>query len=50
MVENRYALSGQSEAYAKAREELLDSEISLRDQCDRVAELRRSLPPGPDMP
>ena len=49
-MENRYALRGQSDAYAKARKELLDAEIALRDQRERVAELRRALPPGPEMP
>ena len=51
-MENRYALREQSEAYAKAREELLDAEISLRDQlnargqfgangCERSSSSRR---------
>ncbi len=34
----------ESPAYAKIRDELLEAEIALRDQRERVAELRRSLP------
>lgn len=34
----------ESPAYAKVRDELLEAELSLRDQRERVAELRRSLP------
>ena len=49
-MENRYALPQQSEPYAKARKELLVAEMALRDQRERVAELRRALPPGPKMP
>jgi len=37
-------LSSESEAYRKARAELLEAEIALRDQCERVAALRRNLP------
>jgi predicted dithiol-disulfide oxidoreductase (DUF899 family) len=37
-------LASESETYQKARAELLDAEIALRDQCERVAELRRKLP------
>lgn len=34
----------ESPAYVKIRDELLEAEIALRDQRERVAELRRSLP------
>ena len=37
-------LSKESEPYKKARAELLEAEMALRDQCERVAELRRALP------
>ena len=38
---------GETEAYASARQALLAEEIDLRRQLARVAEHRRSLPPGP---
>jgi predicted dithiol-disulfide oxidoreductase (DUF899 family) len=34
----------ESENYRRAREELLEAEIALRDQCERVSALRRKLP------
>jgi predicted dithiol-disulfide oxidoreductase (DUF899 family) len=37
-------LESESEAYWRARAELLEAEIALRDQCERVAALRRELP------
>jgi len=37
-------LSSESGNYRKARAELLEAEIALRDQCERVAALRRKLP------
>lgn len=37
-------LAGESSAYQKLRDELQEAEIALRDQRERVAELRRSLP------
>jgi predicted dithiol-disulfide oxidoreductase (DUF899 family) len=37
-------LEKESEAYRRARAELLEAEIALRDQCERVAALRRKLP------
>jgi predicted dithiol-disulfide oxidoreductase (DUF899 family) len=37
-------LSNESEQFKKARAELLEAEIALRDQRERVAELRRALP------
>ena len=42
-----YALSTESSAYRSARDELLQAEMALRDQREQVAQLRRSLPPGP---
>jgi len=40
----RGPLANESEAYRRARAELLEAEIALRDQCERVAALRRKLP------
>jgi predicted dithiol-disulfide oxidoreductase (DUF899 family) len=37
-------LSNESEQYRKARADLLKAEMALRDQRERVAELRRALP------
>jgi len=37
-------LTVESETYRKARAELLEAEIALRDHCERVAALRRKLP------
>ena len=37
-------IEGESPAYAKLRDELARAEIALRDQRERVAELRRALP------
>jgi len=42
-------LADESPEYTKAREELLQAEISLKEQCERVAALRRALPPGPEV-
>jgi predicted dithiol-disulfide oxidoreductase (DUF899 family) len=39
------SLANETEEYRKAREELLEAEIALRDQRERVAALRRKLPP-----
>ena len=38
-----------SEDYIAARSKLLDAEFALRNQIERVAELRRALPPGATM-
>lgn len=40
----------ESADYRRARQELLVSEIELRRQTERVAELRRALPPGGEVP
>ena len=40
-------INGESEAYRKLREQLLEAEIALKDQTERVAVLRRQLPEGP---
>jgi len=40
----------ESPAYAKLRDELQEAEIALRDQRERVAELRRSLPADTAVP
>lgn len=44
MAQPRYP--NETPEYRKAREELLDAEEALREQVERVAALRRSLPPG----
>ena len=41
----RYGLPDESAEYRKLRAELTEAEIALRDQRERVAELRRQLPP-----
>lgn len=43
----RVSIQGESEAYRKLRDELLAAETALKDQTERVAALRRQLPPGP---
>ena len=40
----------ESEKYRQARQELLIHEIELRREAERVASLRRSLPPGGEVP
>ncbi len=45
----RGPLTNESEAYRRARAELLEAEIALRDQCERVAALRRKLPVETDV-
>ncbi len=41
------SLAGESPAYRKARNRLLKAEIELKDQRERVAQMRRDLPLGP---
>lgn len=43
----RTPFPGQSEAYRQAREDLLAEEIEFRRHMTRLAEQRRTLPPGP---
>jgi predicted dithiol-disulfide oxidoreductase (DUF899 family) len=43
-------LENESAAYAKIRDELQSAEVALRDQRERVAELRRSLPRDTPLP
>jgi predicted dithiol-disulfide oxidoreductase (DUF899 family) len=40
-------IKGESEEYRKLRDQLLEAEIALKDQTERVAALRRKLPGGP---
>jgi predicted dithiol-disulfide oxidoreductase (DUF899 family) len=40
-------IKGESEAYRKLRDQLLEAELALKDQTERVAALRRQLPEGP---
>jgi predicted dithiol-disulfide oxidoreductase (DUF899 family) len=44
------AFPGESRAYRDARNALLDAEIALRRQTETVAEMRRALPPGGEVP
>ncbi len=37
---------GESDAYRRARDGWLDMEIDLRQQIEKVAAMRRRLPPG----
>ena len=43
---NRVHFPNESAEYRRAREKLLAEEIELRRHIERVAELRRALPPG----
>ena len=45
-----FALPGASVAYRQKRQQLLEAEIALRDQREKVAELRRGLDDAGDMP
>jgi predicted dithiol-disulfide oxidoreductase (DUF899 family) len=40
-------IKGESEEYRRLRDQLLEAEIALKDQTERVASLRRQLPSGP---
>ena len=39
-------IKGESAEYRKLRNQLLEAEIALKDQTERVAALRRQLPTG----
>jgi predicted dithiol-disulfide oxidoreductase (DUF899 family) len=43
----KVTIRDESEAYRKLRDQLLEAEIGLKDQTERVAALRRQLPLGP---
>ena len=43
---SRFGFLGESNDYQQRREELLVAEIALKNQVERVAALRRALPPG----
>jgi predicted dithiol-disulfide oxidoreductase (DUF899 family) len=45
-----HAFPGESPEYRKARDELLQRELELRSEMEAVAELRRALPPGGEIP
>jgi predicted dithiol-disulfide oxidoreductase (DUF899 family) len=49
-LEARTAFPGESDAYRAARDRLLDAEIELRRSIERVAAMRRGLPPGGAVP
>src|ERR1700674_4218718 len=40
-------IKGETEEYRRLRDQLLEAEIALKDQIERVAALRRKLPGGP---
>jgi predicted dithiol-disulfide oxidoreductase (DUF899 family) len=46
----KYDFPGESAEYQRSRQELLEAEIALRDQVERVAQMRRTLPLGMAMP
>lgn len=46
----RMAFPNESPAYRDARNALLDAEMALRRQTEAVAEMRRALPPGGEVP
>ena len=46
----RMAFPNESSAYRESRNALLDAEIALRRQTEAVAEMRRALPPGGEVP
>jgi predicted dithiol-disulfide oxidoreductase (DUF899 family) len=46
---SRFVFAGESDDYRRRREELLAAEIALKDQVERVAEMRRA-PPGRRVP
>jgi predicted dithiol-disulfide oxidoreductase (DUF899 family) len=46
----RMAFPNESPEYRQARNALLDAEIALRRQTEAVAEMRRALPPGGEVP
>ena len=46
----RYDFPGESAEYQRARQELYEAELALRDQIERVAVMRRALPMGMRMP
>ena len=46
----RMAFPNESAEYREARNALLDAEIALRRQTEAVAEMRRALPPGGEVP
>jgi predicted dithiol-disulfide oxidoreductase (DUF899 family) len=47
---SRFVFAGESDDYRRRREELLAAEIALKDQVERVAEMRRALPLGRRVP
>jgi predicted dithiol-disulfide oxidoreductase (DUF899 family) len=46
-MNRKVTIKGESEAYRKLRNELLEVEMDLKDRTERVAALRRQLPHGP---
>lgn len=45
-----HTMPGASDTYLAARENLLDAEADLLEHVERVAQMRRTLPPGPIVP
>jgi predicted dithiol-disulfide oxidoreductase (DUF899 family) len=50
MEQMTFAMPGAGDEYLAARGALMSAERELREQVERVAEMRRSLPPGPLVP
>jgi predicted dithiol-disulfide oxidoreductase (DUF899 family) len=50
MATHEFRVPGESPDYRRARDELLEDEIELRRQIERVAAKRRELPPGGPLP
>jgi predicted dithiol-disulfide oxidoreductase (DUF899 family) len=50
VADSSLLMPGADDAYRQSRERLREAEIDLRDRIERVAELRRNLPPGPVVP
>ena len=47
---SRFVFSSESDDHRRGREALLAAEIALKDQVERVAEMRRALPLGMRVP
>ncbi len=50
MADSSLLMPGADEAYKASRARLREAEIDLRDRIETVADMRRSLPPGPLVP
>ena len=50
MTDSSLLMPAVDDDYRRSRERLREAEIDLRDRIERVAAMRRSLPPGPAVP